>query len=67
MSAQVGWRVFGHEPQKKKKRAPYDKEERPKALTPPFSSQSAADEFAEILRRKGYTVTGVRWHGPSQK
>lgn len=68
MAAQVGWRLHGHPPKGKGKHGYfYDKEAKSKPLTPPFASKVAADEFAEDLRKQGYIVTGVRWHGPSQK
>jgi ribosomal protein S11 len=67
MSASVGWRVYGYEPIKKRGKIVYDDERKPKALTPPFAAKSAADEFAQTLKERGYQVSGVKWYGAAEK
>lgn len=71
--AEVGWRVYGFEPDHrdkqrarglKKPAADSQKRGRPQALSGTFTTgYAAAQEFAEKLREKGYTVTGIQWTG----
>ena len=69
----VGWRVYGFEPEHRehqrarglKKPAPAsEKRGKPQALSGVFTTgYKTAEEHAQNLREKGYTVTGIEWTG----
>jgi len=57
--ASVGWRVFGRDPGEKA-----NAKEKP--LSGIFTTgYGTAEEYAKVLRDKGYTVTGIQWTGKS--
>lgn len=64
MSARAGWKIWGCEPVKKKGKLVIDDAKKPKVLSPPFSSESNAKEFAETLKAKGYTIAKIEWYSP---
>jgi hypothetical protein len=62
VSASAGWKIWGYPPVKKGKKI--DDTKKPTVLSPPFSSEKNAREFAETLKAKGYTVAKVEWYSP---
>jgi hypothetical protein len=59
MSARVGFTVWGY---LREKRGKSTKEKASSVLTPPFASEKNARDFAEVLKKRGYVVTSIRWH-----
>ena len=64
MSASAGWKILGYVPVLKKGKLVIDDSKKPTVLSPPFSSETNAREFAETLKAKGYIVAKIEWYSP---